>query len=85
MQLADPVYEQLRNDCVGFSNLVIEPRALLVDGNPNGNPVALRSAISLNGPATIQESFIAYKGAYYSISEINEMLTAWKRAFFQVK
>ena len=84
IQLADPVYEELRNGCSGFSDLIVEPRALLVDGNPDENPVALQSTIILSGPASIQESFLRYQNVSYSISEVEQMLDTWKDNFFQV-
>ena len=81
----DQVHEELRNGCTGFTDLVVEPRALLVDGHPDRNPVALRSAIVLDGPASIQESFSNYRKLSFSIGQINEMLTRWKDTFFQVR
>lgn len=78
------MHEQLRNDCTAFSDLVVEPRALLIDGNPNSNPLALRSTIILDGPAVLQENFLAYQHVSYSINEINQMLAKWKDIFFQV-
>ena len=79
------VREELRNGCTGFSNLIIEPRALLVDGHPDRDPVALRSAIALDGPRSLQDGFKTYKQVSFSISEINEMLSRWKDIFFQVR
>ena len=84
MQVANPLHEQLRNDCTAFSDLIVEPRALLIDGNPNSNPLALRSAIILDGPAVLQENFLAYQNTLYSINQINRMLTKWRELFFQV-
>ena len=36
-----------------ISDLIVEPRALLVNGDP---PIALYSALVLSGPATLQET-----------------------------
>ena len=81
MQLADPVHEELRNDCMGFSDLIVEPRALLVDGDP---PVALHSILILGGPAAVQENFEQYQGVNFSLTEINQILEKWKDTYFQV-
>ena len=76
--------EQLRNGCTGFSDLIVEPRALLVDGNPNSDPLAMRSTIVLDGPAVLKENFLVYQNVSYSINEINIMLAKWRDIFFQV-
>ena len=76
--------EQLRNGCTGFSDLIVEPRALLVDGNPNSDPLAMRSTIVLDGPAVLKENFLVYQNVSYSINEINIMLARWRDIFFQV-
>ena len=76
--------EQLRNGCTGFSDLIVEPRALLVDGNPDSDPLAMRSTIVLDGPAVLKENFLVYQNVSYSINEINIMLARWRDIFFQV-
>ena len=73
--------EELRNNCMGFSDLIVEPRALLVDGDP---PVALHSALILGGPATLQENFQQYKRANFTLNQINQMLEKWRDLYFQV-
>ena len=83
-QLADPVYEELKNGCRAFSNLIFEPRSLIVDGDPDEIPQALRSAFVLEGPATLQENFLVHRNITYSLSEIEEILTEWKETFFDV-
>lgn len=74
----------MRGDCAAFSNLIVEPRTLLVDGNPDEIPAALRSAIILDGPGTIQESFKTYKNTNFTLSQIKDMLVTWRQKFFQV-
>ena len=81
MQLADPVSEELADDCTGFSELVVEPRALLVDGDPIN---ALQSIIALSGPGTLQENFLEHQHINFSIAEINQMLEKWRDIYFQV-
>ena len=78
------MHEQLRNGCTGFSDLIVEPRALLVDGNPDSDPLAMRSTIVLDGPAVLKENFLVYQNVSYSINEINIMLARWRDIFFQV-
>ena len=73
--------EDLKNDCMGFSDLIVEPRALLADGDP---PVALHSVLILGGPATLQENFLRYQRTDFSLTEINQMLEKWKDIYFQV-
>ena len=73
--------EELTGDCTGFSELVVEPRALLVDGDP---PNALHSIIALSGPAALQENFLEYQNLNFSIAEINQMLEKWRDIYFQV-
>ena len=79
------VVEELRNGCSAFSELIFEPRSLIVDGDPDEIPQALRSAIILEGPATLQENFLAYENVEYTRSEVEEILTIWKETFFQVR
>ena len=74
----------LINGCSGFSELVNQPRSLIVDGNPGEIPQALRSVIVLEGPATLQENFLIYQNINYSLSEVEEILTIWKSTFFNV-
>ena len=71
---------ELTDDCTGFSKLVVEPRALLVDGDP---PVALHSIIALSGPGALQENFLD-QNETFSIAEINQMLEKWRDIYFQV-
>ena len=91
-QLVNPaeVQEELRDGCIAFSGLVVEPSALLYDGNafennvPGAVPVALRTVIGLNGPATIQEDLAFYKKIDLSLSQVEELLFTWKDRFFDV-
>lgn len=80
VQVTNSTEEALKGGCIGFSRLVLEPEALIIDGDP---PQALRSVLILDGPAVLQENFKQLK-IDYSISEINEMLVTYKEKFFQV-
>lgn len=80
MQVVYPASQELTGDCTGFSELVVEPRALLVDGDPIN---ALQSIIALSGPAVIQENFLENE-INFSIAEINQMLEKWRDIYFQV-
>ena len=81
--------EAIVNGCTGYSALIFEPPSLIFSGdaftrNPTeALPAAIRGAIILNGPATIQE---ALKDGPRNISlrrdEVEDLLSRWKERFF---
>ena len=81
--------EELRNGCTSFTGLVIQPLSLLIDGDdflqnvPGAIPTALRSVISLGGPAQVQENF-AIGNIDFTRDEVEEILSIWKEMFFDV-
>ena len=84
--------EAIVNGCIGYSELIVEPPSLIYSGRafkrtPTEDlPAALRGAIILNGPATIQESL---KDGPRNISlrryEVEDLLSRWKERFFNVR
>ena len=74
----------LEDNCTAFSNLIVEPRSLIVDGNLGEIPQALRSVIILEGPATLKENFLRLRNISFTLSEVEEILDIWKRTFFDV-
>lgn len=82
--------EELRGGCTSFSRLIVEPQALLIDGNDfeqnktGAVPDAMRSVIVLEGPGTLQENFHIYRNINFTLSEVEQILTMWKEKFFDV-